>query len=38
MNTVRWNIVVSPDVEQSVRMFIVTQGGRRKVPSAQSYI
>ncbi|WP_425522232.1 ribbon-helix-helix domain-containing protein, partial [Xanthomonas perforans] len=22
MNTVRWNIAVSPDVDQSVRMFI----------------
>ncbi|MDZ4728838.1 MAG: ribbon-helix-helix domain-containing protein [Xanthomonadales bacterium] len=30
MNTVRWNIVVSPDVDQSVRMFIAAQGGGRK--------
>ncbi|NCC29334.1 MAG: methionine repressor-like protein, partial [Gammaproteobacteria bacterium] len=25
MNTVRWNIAVSPDVDQSVRMFIAAQ-------------
>ena len=30
MNTVRWNIAVSPDVDQSVRMFIAAQGGGRK--------
>jgi hypothetical protein len=30
MNTVRWNLVVSPDVDQSVRMFIAAQGGGRK--------
>ena len=30
MNTVRWNIVVSPDTDQSVRMFIAAQGGGRK--------
>ena len=30
MNTVRWNIVVSPEVDQSVRMFIAAQGGGRK--------
>ena len=30
MNTVRWNIAVSSDVDQSVRMFIATQGGGRK--------
>jgi hypothetical protein len=29
MNTVRWNIAVSPEVDQSVRMFIATQGGGR---------
>lgn len=29
MNTVRWNISVSPDVDQSVRMFIAAQGGRK---------
>lgn len=30
MNTVRWNIAVSPDMDQSVRMFIAAQGGGRK--------
>ncbi|MCL2875476.1 MAG: ribbon-helix-helix domain-containing protein [Betaproteobacteria bacterium] len=30
MNTVRWNIAISPDVDQSVRMFIAAQGGGRK--------
>jgi len=30
MNTVRWNISVSPDVDQSVRMFLAAQGGGRK--------
>jgi len=30
MNTVRWNIAVSPDVDQSVRMFLAAQGGGRK--------
>ncbi|MDK2796665.1 MAG: hypothetical protein PWQ19_215 [Tepidiphilus sp.] len=30
MNTVRWNIVVSPDVDQSVRMFLAARGGGRK--------
>lgn len=30
MDSVRWNIVVSPDTEQSVRMFIAAQGGGRK--------
>lgn len=30
MNTVRWNVAVSPDVDQSVRMFIAAQGGGRK--------
>ena len=30
MNTVRWNIAVSPDVDQSVRMFIAAQGGGRR--------
>ncbi|MBS0213670.1 MAG: ribbon-helix-helix domain-containing protein [Proteobacteria bacterium] len=29
-NSVRWNIAVSPDVDQSVRMFIAAQGGGRK--------
>jgi hypothetical protein len=27
MNTVRWNIAVSPDTDQSVRMFLASQGG-----------
>ena len=30
MSTVRWNIAVSPEVDQSVRMFIAAQGGGRK--------
>jgi len=30
MNTVRWNIAVSQDVDQAVRMFIAAQGGGRK--------
>ena len=30
MTTVRWNIAVSPDLDQSVRMFIAAQGGGRK--------
>jgi hypothetical protein len=30
MNTVRWNIAVSPVVDQSVGMFIAAQGGRRE--------
>ena len=30
MNTVRWNIAGSPEVNQSVRMFLVAQGGGRK--------
>ena len=30
MNPVRWNIAVSPEVDQSVRMFIAAQGGGRK--------
>ena len=30
MNAVRWNIAVSPDMDQSVRMFIAAQGGGRK--------
>ena len=28
--SIRWNITVSPDVDQSVRMFITAQGGGRK--------
>jgi len=30
MNTVRWNIAVSPDTDQSLRMFLASQGGGRK--------
>ena len=30
MNSVRWNIAVSQDMDQSVRMFIAAQGGGRK--------
>lgn len=30
MTTVRWNIAVSPEVDQSVRIFIAAQGGGRK--------
>ena len=30
MGKVRWNIAVSPDVDQSVRMFLAAMGGGRK--------
>lgn len=30
MSSVRWNIAVSPNTDQSVRMFIAAQGGGRK--------
>ena len=30
MTAVRWNIAVSPEMDQSVRMFIAAQGGGRK--------
>lgn len=30
MDSVRWNIAVSPDTDKSVRMFIAAQGGGRK--------
>jgi hypothetical protein len=30
MSTVRWNIAVSPDTDQSVRMYLAGQGGGRK--------
>jgi hypothetical protein len=30
MNTVRWNIAVSPNTDQSVRMFLASQGSGRK--------
>ena len=30
MYSVRWNIAVSPDTDQSVRMYLAGQGGGRK--------
>ena len=30
MSTVRWNIAVSPEVDQSVRIFLAAQGGGHK--------
>jgi hypothetical protein len=30
MESVRWNVAVSPEVDQSVRMFIAARGGGRK--------
>lgn len=30
MNSVRWNIAVSPEVDQSVRRFLAAQGGGRE--------
>jgi hypothetical protein len=30
MSTVRWNLAVSSDTDQSVRMFLALQGGGRK--------
>ena len=30
MNSVRWNIAVSPDTDQAVRMYLASQGGGRK--------
>ncbi|WP_313455851.1 ribbon-helix-helix domain-containing protein [Stenotrophomonas sp.] len=30
MGTVRWNIAVSADIDQSLRMFLASQGGGRK--------
>ncbi|MFV3129240.1 ribbon-helix-helix domain-containing protein [Niveispirillum sp. KHB5.9] len=30
MSNVRWNIAVSPDTDQAVRLFLATQGGGRK--------
>jgi len=29
-NSIRWSISVSPDTDQSVRMFLASQGGGRK--------
>jgi hypothetical protein len=30
MSTVRWNVVVSPETDQSFRLFLASQGGGRK--------
>ena len=30
MSSVRWNIAVSPDTDQAVRMFLAAHGGGRK--------
>lgn len=30
MSTVRWNVAVSPDTDQSLRMYLAGQGGGRK--------
>lgn len=30
MGSVRWNVAVSPDTDQAVRMFLASQGGGRK--------
>lgn len=30
MSSVRWNLAVSPETDQSVRMFLAAQGGGRK--------
>lgn len=30
METVRWNVAVSADTDQSLRMFLASQGGGRK--------
>ena len=30
MNTARWNLVVSADIDKSLRMFLASQGGGRK--------
>jgi hypothetical protein len=30
MSTLRWNIAIPPDVDQSVRMFLAEQGGDHK--------
>ena len=29
-NTIRWNIAVSPDTDQALRIFLASQGGGRK--------
>lgn len=28
-NTIRWNIAVSPDTDQALRVFLANQGGRK---------
>lgn len=30
MDTIRWNVAVSADTDQALRMFLVSQGGGRK--------
>lgn len=30
MNTVRWNVAVSADTDQSLRMFLASKGGGKK--------
>lgn len=30
MNSIRWNITMSPDTDRSVRMLLAAQGGGRK--------
>lgn len=30
MNSVRWNVAVSADTDQSLRMFLASQGGGKK--------
>jgi hypothetical protein len=30
MNTIRWNVAVSANTDQSLRMFLASQGGSRK--------
>ena len=30
MNSVRWNLAVSADIDQTLRMFLASQGGGRK--------
>lgn len=30
MNTIRWNVVVSADVDESLRMFLASEGSGRK--------
>lgn len=30
MSTIRWNVAVSPETDQALRMFLASQGGGRK--------